>query len=56
MAITRNYRAQRQPTSLNPWIIVVIVSFGILHVVGGLTLSASNTPSAQPSPIAIQGD
>jgi hypothetical protein len=50
-------RMQRssESTSINPWIIVAAVGFGILHVVGGVIIHNASRPN-QASQVAIQGD
>jgi hypothetical protein len=49
-------RTQRSSdsTSISPWIIAVAVSFGILHVVGGVIIH--NARPDQASQVALQGD
>ena len=52
-------RMQRssESTSINPWIIVAAVGFGILHVVGGVIIHNASRPN-QASQVAaiLQGD
>ena len=51
-----NASRTRQSRSLKPWIIVTAIAFCVLHVVGGLMLSAPSTRPAEMSVVAMRGD
>jgi hypothetical protein len=42
--------------SINPWIVVAAVGFGILHVIGGVIIHDASSRPTQTSQVAIQGD
>jgi hypothetical protein len=58
MANDDDARTQRssEPMSINPWIVVAAVGFGILHVIGGVIIHDASSRPTQTSQVAIQGD